>query len=208
MFKRPSDIPYPSTWLTFEATDLEGKPTTYEIRDLVEADRDAAFELMTNFYVRDEPLAKVLEILGDPDSLEDMRASWAKSLAQKVAIGCFETKTQTLAGLNFLFIASRYDPKGFGKLKGARSHYNFKIYGQLLDEFDAANTFNSDFYLMEFGLGVHEDYRYRGIATQLLKARVPLMRALKVDNALTVFSAVGSQKAGEKAGYQIRLKYR
>lgn len=53
------------------------------------------------------------------------------------------------------------------------------------------------------GLCVDPDYRRSaGIGTELLKARFPLMRAIGLRVTATIFTAIGSQKAANKAGFE------
>lgn len=208
MFIRPSSIPHPSVWLTFQGKDLDGSSTTtYEIRDLIDEDLDEALDLMQMYYLRDEPISKVVCLLEDPQSIDDNLNTWRKCMKQKMPIACYETKTGKLVGVNFLWVSLKSDPM-FEVPKGERSKWAFKLYAKYLKEFNAFETLNTDIVLIEFGLGVHEDYRKRGIATELLNARIPMMRAMKIDHALTIFSAVGSQKAGVNAGYHDVVVYR
>lgn len=48
----------------------------------------------------------------------------------------------------------------------------------------------------------NRDYRKRGIATEFLKARVPIMKAFNVQVTSTVFTVIGSQKAAMNANYK------
>lgn len=71
----------------------------------------------------------------------------------------------------------------------------------LYDQFDTYKHYNVDTALYSFGLLVHPEYRQRGIATEMLKARRPLMETLNVKLTISSFTAVGSQNAAKKAGY-------
>lgn len=46
-----------------------------------------------------------------------------------------------------------------------------------------------------------KNYRKRGIATEFLKARISILKALKLSVTSTVFTVIGSQKAAVKANY-------
>jgi hypothetical protein len=70
------------------------------------------------------------------------------------------------------------------------------------DGYNVFEKYNTDKYLSDFGLVTKNCYRYRGIATEFLKARVPILQALKVDVTSTVFTVIGSQKAAMKANYE------
>jgi RimJ/RimL family protein N-acetyltransferase len=61
-----------------------------------------------------------------------------------------------------------------------------------------ANTFekfNVDRYLSAYGLCINKAYRRRGIATEILKARVPYMKLFGLKVTSTAFTGIGSQKA-------------
>lgn len=56
-------------------------------------------------------------------------------------------------------------------------------------------------YLTDYGLVTSKNYRKRGIATEFLKARIPILRALNLSVTSTVFTVIGSQKAAFNADY-------
>lgn len=53
-----------------------------------------------------------------------------------------------------------------------------------------------------FGLCVSPKYRGLGIATEILKARVPILKAFGLKVTSTAFTGIGSQAAARKAGYK------
>lgn len=69
-------------------------------------------------------------------------------------------------------------------------------------QFSPFKHYNVDKYLVAYGLCVDTNYRARGIATEMLKARVPLLKSLGLKITTTAFTGIGSQKAAEKAGYE------
>lgn len=48
---------------------------------------------------------------------------------------------------------------------------------------------------------VNREYRGLGIATEMLKARRPFLKALGLSLTSTSFTGTASQKAAQKAGY-------
>lgn len=56
-------------------------------------------------------------------------------------------------------------------------------------------------YLTDYGLVTSKNYRKRGIATEFLKARIPILRALKLSVTSTLFTVIGSQMAALKGNY-------
>lgn len=69
------------------------------------------------------------------------------------------------------------------------------------DLFDTFSHYNVDYFLYGLGLCVHSDYRGRGVATEMIKARSPFLKALGLEVTSTAFSAIGSQLAAKNAGY-------
>lgn len=69
-------------------------------------------------------------------------------------------------------------------------------------QFDIFDHFQVDRYLSAYGLCVDPEYRGRGIATEILKARVPYMKAFGLKVTATAFTAIGSQAAAKKAGFE------
>lgn len=53
-----------------------------------------------------------------------------------------------------------------------------------------------------YGLCINPEYRGRGIATEMLKARVPILKALGLTVTSTAFTGIASQIAAKKAGYE------
>jgi len=67
---------------------------------------------------------------------------------------------------------------------------------------DVCTKYDKDKYLGEFGLVTKKCYRHRGIGTECLKARVSILKTLKLDVTSTVFTVIGSQKAAIKANFE------
>lgn len=67
--------------------------------------------------------------------------------------------------------------------------------------FDVFDHYNINYFLYAHGLAVREDLRGSGIATELLKARIPLLKALNVTVTASLFTTIQSQKAAEKVGF-------
>lgn len=72
--------------------------------------------------------------------------------------------------------------------------------------FDVYSHYNVERYISSLGLSVNTKYRGRGIATQLLLARVPLCKAVGVQITTTTFTGIASQKCAEKVGFEENLR--
>lgn len=70
------------------------------------------------------------------------------------------------------------------------------------NEFNVFEHYKVKHCLMASGLCVDTSYRARGIATEMLKARAALLKALGLKVTTASFSGIGSQKAAEQAGYE------
>jgi RimJ/RimL family protein N-acetyltransferase len=71
----------------------------------------------------------------------------------------------------------------------------------ICDRGDIYKKYNVNEYLAEYGLCVNRDYRCRGIATEMLKARIPYMKDMGLKVTGTAFTVTGSQIAAERAGF-------
>jgi GNAT superfamily N-acetyltransferase len=76
-------------------------------------------------------------------------------------------------------------------------------------QFDVYKEFKVSRYLTAYGLVIHPAYRGRGVATEILRARVPLIKALGLNVIVNAFTGIGSQMAAKKADYEevFTIKY-
>jgi GNAT superfamily N-acetyltransferase len=76
-----------------------------------------------------------------------------------------------------------------------------KAYYHCCDTLDVFKMYNIKEYLSGYGLCVDRHYRGRNIATEMLKARAPFLKALGLKVTCTMFSGIGAQLAAKNAGY-------
>ncbi|XP_059619200.1 uncharacterized protein LOC132263451 [Phlebotomus argentipes] len=202
-WSRSESIPFPQIWWRFPAKDPEsGEIVEYRIEDCSEDRFDEIVDLMVNCFTPDEPISASLGIMKDKESLSEMKEKWVEILPQKLTLVCYKEGTSELCGFNVLEINEEIESqivkeenKGRG-VKDIRAVFNF-----LKEKGDVYRRYNVDKYLHGRGLFIVPKYRGCGIATELLKARIPLMKALGLTLTCTVFSAPGSQAAAKKAGF-------
>lgn len=77
----------------------------------------------------------------------------------------------------------------------------FESIAYTFEECNIFEKYNVEKFLVAYGLVVNRNYRGRGIATEMLKARIPLMNEIGIEVTSTCFSVIGSQKAAANAGY-------
>lgn len=199
IWRRPSNVSFPKVWHTFAAPDLDGTIVQYEIRDLPPARFEEACQLMIENYIPDEPLARVMNLKEEPESISEYIDLWKMAMEQGIVIGCF--KGDEMVGVNFTGVASKNDPKEAKIYKGRAFRLTIELYLWILDQFVMFDKFGIDTYMLAYGMGVKREYRNRSIATHFLKARVPMLKAIGVSHTATLFTAEGTQKAAVKAGY-------
>ena len=68
-------------------------------------------------------------------------------------------------------------------------------------QFSAFKTFDTDYYLSDFGLAVHPDFRRRRIGTEMLKTRSKLLKDLEIKVTISHFIGAASQHMAVKANY-------
>jgi GNAT superfamily N-acetyltransferase len=71
----------------------------------------------------------------------------------------------------------------------------------MMTAFDVMDHYKVDRFLSAQGLCVDSKFRGRGIATEILKARAPLMACIGLEVTSAIFSTLGAQKAALAAGY-------
>lgn len=69
--------------------------------------------------------------------------------------------------------------------------------------FNVFERLHVDRYLTAVGLAINRRYRGLGIATGMLRARIPMCQEFQIPVTVTDFTAQGSQRAAEKAGFQV-----
>lgn len=75
--------------------------------------------------------------------------------------------------------------------------------------FDPFTHYEVDKVIFAAGLYVDRDYRNRGIAVEMIKARGEVGKAVDVRVSSNVFSSLGAQKAAVKCGFEesFAIKY-
>lgn len=72
-----------------------------------------------------------------------------------------------------------------------------------MNQLDIFKNYNVNKFMVAYGLSVSRKYRKRGIGTELLKARIPLCKALGIKVTSTVFSGDYSQKCAKTLDLKI-----
>lgn len=78
----------------------------------------------------------------------------------------------------------------------------FGVLNYAQEQFNVFDHYNVTEYLQAYGLCVDTVYRGRGIATEMLKARGMVLRALGLNVTTAAYSGAGSQAAAFTAGFE------
>lgn len=205
MWKRPTEVAYPKVWSRFECKGLSGERVLYHIQDLPPEHFNDAIQLMKTYFLTDEVLCKTIKLLDDPASVKSFEDHWSKSLQQKMAIGCYETESTRLVGVNFLFVSHKDTRRVVHSDEGEKFQYAIAVLDHLFEELNIFEKFGIDHFLNAYGMGVRREFRSRGLATELLKARIPIMKAMGIPYTATFFTGNAPQRAAARAGYETYL---
>lgn len=176
----------------------------YRVQDLPEEYFEESLQNIKKYYLPEENFAVATRVLENPEAVEDFFMFWRDALKQGVSLGCFTNDgTEEFVAVNILIVNSKDDPPcDKSKFKSNEIQGILKILDFAGRKFNVYDVYDTDKNMAGLGLCINYDYRYRGIATEMLKARINLMKEVGVNLTSTYYTAVGSQKAAEKAGYK------
>lgn len=93
---------------TFSALDIDGSSSvTFEIKFIQPNHYDEAINFMNEFFLADEPMARVRNFKDDHESMIENTAAWREILNdKKISIACFKrTKDdEEIVAVNFLYV--------------------------------------------------------------------------------------------------------
>ena len=101
-----------------------------------------------------------------------------------------------------MFVHLKYQGKGWAEINNLKKFLKNNF-------FDPFKHYEVDKVIFAAGLFVQRDYRNRGIAVEMLKAREEIGKTVGVEVSSNVFSSLGAQKAAAKVGFEesLSLKY-
>ncbi|XP_035781609.1 uncharacterized protein LOC118460947 [Anopheles albimanus] len=209
-WERPASVPYPNVWWTFEAPDPDredGGLATYRVEDLTEDRYEDVIKLYTEHFLDDEPLCAHSGIRQDAEAYEKIVMFWRHTFTERLTIVCYKEGSKELVGANLLTMsvadAEKVDFTELVKTENLRKI--IEINDHMTEVAGLYARYGVDKYLTAYGLSINTRFRGLGIATEILKARVPICRAFGVKLSSTNFTAIGSQKAAEKIGFKTDL---
>ncbi|KAL7012193.1 hypothetical protein ACKWTF_014677 [Chironomus riparius] len=192
----------PKIYSTFTAKDKDSdKIIEYRIQDIPKDKYEEAVNLYLEHFIKDEPCAEARKLYENKHAVIELTYLWREGIkSSRLGVACFKSDGE-MVGVNILSITAKDDEHSI-----KASEKNLKdmvaVMDYTMEQANIYSKYNVDKYLSSLGLCVNRDYRGRGIAKELLKARAYILRDLGLTVTVTPFSATGSQYAAKCAGYE------
>lgn len=202
-WKRPESVKS-QVWHTFQSKNKStNELEEFIVQDLPREKNEEALDHMLKHFLPDEPICKARNVKSDGAALSEIRKLWTHVLNQNIVLACFKKNCNELVGLNMVCVITKNEFKDF-KLDVRIDNTWKAVHDFALSQCNLFKRYDGvDKILIAYGLSVSSDYRRRGIATELLRARIPLCKAMKIPLTSTVFTAIGSQKPAISIGFQV-----
>lgn len=188
----------------FQAKNRDSEEfVNYFVKFLPENRIEDAIDLMILHYMPDELLSVAVDLPSKPKAVQAYAEVLRKTAKnEKLTLACFREGSDELVAVNFLTVQHKINLKGgFVHEEKAWQIY----YGLVVSETikaDAFGKYGVDSYLSAYGMCVDRRYRNRGIATEMLRARCPLLKLIGLEVTATIFTVYGTQKAAAKAEWE------
>lgn len=201
-WKRSINVEFPQIWSRFKAKDNDGSLIEYRIQDLPEERFHEAIYVMQRYHMESEVL-RVKRIRDDPVSFREITEKWWDCLRQRITLVCFKEDSDEIVGLNVLGVVTQaesnqphsYKGKGWSEICNSKKFVTDNY-------FDPFKHYSVDCLMFALGLIVLPEYRQRGVAYELMKARELVGKAVGIQLSSNVFTSFGAQRAAEKADYE------
>ena len=147
-------------------------------------------------------MASSRNIKNDTLATSEMCNIWRKMLNENISIFCHEGGKSEMVAINILGICSKDDDNTSFQVKSKDLSDMFMVMKYAEEKFNVFNYYGVEKYVTDFGLSVQQNFRKKGIATEMLKVRITLMQLLDINLTSTVFTGLGAQIAAKKIGFE------
>ncbi|XP_041973828.1 uncharacterized protein LOC121729394 [Aricia agestis] len=197
-FTRNWDASCPRVWKEFEAGGRK-----YVVQDLAPEDDGRALEILVGHMCTDEVLCNLSNLSDDAESVEGIKAFWAKCLEQRMSLGCYTDidGKHTLVALNVCVVDTVDERTPYVEIVGEAWKNVYKAIEIMEERCDVFKYLGLDTVLHALGLIVSREFRGMGLGSYILDSREPLSKALGIKATATVFTGPASQKSAEKVGF-------
>ncbi|XP_008212184.1 uncharacterized protein LOC100118005 [Nasonia vitripennis] len=188
------------------------KPVKFSVQEVPDDEyrRKEFLDLMTTYFLAEEPLSKSLNIKDDPDGVEGFQTIWKYGLNQGIVIACYKLdsdgKTEKLVGANAVFIVNEQTGKDFAEYKkGFKSEKFMRIwtfFEKLASKADVTKAYNVDKFISSISLSVLPEYRGQKLGYHILDARSAMAKKYGFTATSTMFTAEASQLQAKRSGFE------
>ncbi|KAG5684447.1 hypothetical protein PVAND_013681 [Polypedilum vanderplanki] len=199
---RPESFKFPQIYKKFKVYDgKENELIEYRIQDLPEEYYEATLDLLVSDFIPDETLITCLGLHKCAESIRAYRDLWLNEMRSKISIACFTNdENNELVAVDVLSVYTKKDV--VFEQKDPKLNQLYQILKFISNKCKLFESYNVDKYLTDQGLCTKRSHRHRGIAVEMLKVRLTVMKELGIMLTSGDFSVIGSQKASEKAGFE------
>ncbi|KAJ6642358.1 hypothetical protein Bhyg_07306 [Pseudolycoriella hygida] len=211
-WNRDPSVPFPNVWKTFTAPGLDAsKLQEYEIKEVTEDQFEEAFALYVKVYLPNEPMSAALGMMNDRNSVEWFKKYAFSSVKQKMGLACFDTSTGKIVGVNFLYVLRKDDERVSDQLRAlVPSDTVLRTWFDTIfirnGGIDLFSKYDVDKILGSVALAIDPDYTKRGIAKEILMARIPIGKAFGIRLTVSGFSSKYAIYIAQKLGYTFEQK--
>jgi len=200
---RPSSIPYPNVWLTFEAPDENGKLVKYRIEDLPAQRFKCAVKLLRSNFLSEETLCRARNVTNHKSSVNEFHFDWKETMrTDRLTLVCFKENSNEIVAVDVLCGERKNDVINWFDYCSKHVKDMDLVTFYIKNQFNLFENYQVDRFLSSRGMSVLPKYRGRGIAMKLLEARKLLGNACGLSLIAELCPSSESQKFAEKAGYE------
>ncbi|XP_058444181.1 uncharacterized protein LOC131425895 [Malaya genurostris] len=203
VWTRPIATTGSNSWHTFKAKDSDSDQlVVYRVQDLTEDRYEDMIQQFLDHFIEEEPISVSKGISKDQSARDGLIDLWRSTLREQMTLVCYKEGSDEIIGANIVVVRESEEAYDDDAFPGGDQADVRAIFKYVLAQFDPLKYYGVDHRLIAYGLTVNKRYRGRGVATEILNARVPMCKAFGIKLAAHPFSAPGSQGAARKAGYR------
>lgn len=124
-------------------------------------------------------------------------------LEQHVTLVCFREGSDEIVGMNVIGVMTKEEAGEDHVPSGKALQVEHAAVVILNKNYNVFEKYNVDVFMSELGLSVAREYRGRGIGEHILRARVPLGKAIGIQVTNTLFTSTASQILADKVGFEL-----
>ncbi|KAG8235961.1 hypothetical protein J437_LFUL018078 [Ladona fulva] len=193
IFRRPEGVPK-GVW---------GTHGTISIEDIPDDNKEEVIQFLMKYYMTEEPVSSVITKI-TPFSEKDVRTYLNDGMNDGICLYAIDKgRDNRLVGVTMIRVLSRASPNlhrnvdmSLSSAKGMLVFMKACIHDVDFFTFKTGSTEKTVDYVLEpMGLSVHPEFRKKGLAGALIKARLKLAAAVGIEGTMGIYTNSYSQRA-------------